>query len=148
MRPLLHLALPAVLFSACGGSPPPSETTPAASSDLAYAAPTIQGEIPREALTDVLERGLGFFLQGIEIEPHVEDGQFVGHRIVQMYPDDPRFTSLALVPGDTVTAVNGKPIERPEQAYEVWTSLRVSSELLISYLHEGQAQTLRFGIVD
>jgi S1-C subfamily serine protease len=148
MRRASALVFAALLMTACGGSSPPSETPPTTVAELPYSAPTLQGEIPREALTDVLERGLGFFLQGIVTEPHVEDGRFVGHRVIEMYPDDPRFSDLAIQPGDTVTSVNGKPIERPDEAYEVWTSLRVSSELLISYLHDGQPQTLRFGIVD
>ena len=138
-------ALP--LLIACASSAPPPET-PRTEVAETYPAPRLQGEIDRAVLSGVLELGLARFLQGIVVEPHLEDGAFVGHRIVRMYPDDPRFTELELQPGDTVVRVNGHEIERPEQAYEVWMGLRVSSQLLVDYLHEGETRQLRLGIVD
>lgn len=146
-RPLV-LTLVVCSIAACSSSTPPpehAETTPVAEQ---YEPPAVQGEIPRGTLAGVLELGLARFLRGVVTEPHLDDGSFVGYRILQMYPDDPRFQSLELQPGDTVTRVNGHSIERPEQAYEVWMSLRVSSELLVDYLHEGEARQIRFAIVD
>ncbi len=149
MRP--SVVFGSVLFlGACGGNtPPPSHAsqTPVEAPET-YEAPQLQGEIERADLTGVLELGLPRFLRGIITEPHLEDGTFVGHRIVQMYPDDPRFSQLDLQPGDTVVRINGQSVERPEQAYEVWTGLRVSSQLLVDYLHDGEERQLRFGIVD
>lgn len=115
---------------------------------LEYESPVVQGEIPRDQLVGVLERGLGHFLRGVATEPHLQDGEFVGFRVVAMYPDDPRFARLDLQPGDVVTRINGQSIERPEQAFEVWSSLHVSSELLVDYLKDGEERSLRFAIVD
>ena len=138
----------AVAFAGCASRSPAPETARAETPPEPYNAPEVQGEIDRTQLSSVLEGGLGRFLRGVLTEPHLNDGEFVGYRITQMYPDDPRFQSLELQPGDTVVRVNGQSIERPEQAYEVWTSLRVSSELLVEYLHEGEERELRFAIVD
>ncbi|MFT5356824.1 MAG: hypothetical protein ACI9KE_004050 [Polyangiales bacterium] len=133
---------------ACASQAPSPEHAPPTPVVAHYDAPSVQGEIPRGALAGVLELGLPRFLRGVITEPHLESGSFVGYRIMQMYPDDPRFQSLDLQPGDTVTRVNGRSIERPEQAYEVWMSLRVSSELLVDFLHEGEQRQIRFAIVD
>lgn len=137
---------------ACGGSSPPPPAP--AEEPVAEAAPSpppppaTQGQIARASLLPVLEGGLGRFLQGVETEPMLERGRFVGFRLVTLYPEDERFTSIDLRPGDVVTRVNGQPIERPEQAIQVWNGLRVASELMIEYLREGQPRELRFEIVD
>lgn len=142
------------LAIACGGpgasvesgSPPPAE--PAEPAAPQYASPVTSGTIVRAELTPILDAGLGRFLQGVETEPHMKGGDFLGFRILTLYPDDPRFAQLDLQPGDTVTRVNGQSIERPEHAIEVWSSLRVASQLLVEYLHEGEGKELRFEIVD
>ena len=97
---------------------------------------------------DVLDGGLGRFLQGVVTEPELADGRFVGFRLVSLYPDDERMRAVDLVPGDVITSVNGQSIERPEQALRVWSSLRVASELLVDYRREGEERQLRFAIVD
>lgn len=143
------------VLTACGGgssgrgaesaASPPREPAVA---EAPPPPPSTQGEIPRAHLAAVLEAGLGRFLQGVETEPELEDGRFVGFRIVSLYPDDERMRAVDLVPGDVVTSVNGLPIERPEQAQHVWGSLRVVSELLIDYRRDGAERQLRFAIVD
>ena len=150
------LSLSAILLtSACAGHAPEPAAFPATSPALAeappqvtYTSPVVQGEIPRDALVGVLELGLGSFLRGVATEPHLVDGEFVGFRLVALYPDDARFAQLDLQPGDVVTRINGQRIERPEQAFEIWSGLRVSSELLVEYLKEGEPRRLRFAIVD
>ena len=106
------------------------------------------GTITRGQLLPILDAGLGQFLRGVETEPHMEDGAFVGFRLLRLYPEDQRFVQFDLRAGDTVTRVNGRSIERPEHAVEVWSSLRVSSQLLVNYLRDGEPRELRFEIVD
>lgn len=143
-----------LLTGACAGHAPEPAAAPAAPAraeapaPVTYTSPVVQGEIPRDALVGVLELGLGSFLRGVATEPHLVDGEFVGFRLVALYPDDPRFAQLDLQPGDVVTRINGQRIERPEQAFEIWSGLRVSSELLVEYLKEGEPRRLRFAIVD
>ncbi|MBX3245582.1 MAG: hypothetical protein KF901_00190 [Myxococcales bacterium] len=113
-----------------------------------YASPVTEGTIAREELLPILEAGLGRFLQGVETEPHLDGGAFVGFRLRRLYPEDARFAGLDLGPGDTIVRVNASPIERPEQALAVWNGLRVASELVVEYRRDGEERSLRFAIVD
>lgn len=107
-----------------------------------------QGVIVRHELVPVLDRGLGRYLQNVETEPAFHKGAFVGFRIVSLFPGELTYASLDLRPGDTVTRVNGKPIERPEQAVAVWEELRTASSLIVDYERNGEEHQLRFAIVD
>ena len=107
-----------------------------------------QGVIARNELVPVLNRGLGRYLQNVETEPSFHRGAFVGFRIVSLFPGELGYASLDLRPGDTVTRVNGKPIERPEQALALWDALRTASDLVVDYERNGEALQLRFAIVD
>jgi type II secretory pathway component PulC len=106
------------------------------------------GSIARDELKPVLDRGLGRFLQNVETQPVFHKGAFVGFRILSLFPGEPTFASLDLRPGDTVTSVNGKPIERPEQAAAVWEDLRTASNLVVDYRRGDQSYALRFAIID
>jgi len=107
-----------------------------------------RGVIARAELLPVLNEGLGRFLQNVETEPTFHKGAFVGFRIVSLFPGEPAFASLDLRPGDTVTRINGKPIERPEQAIAVWEELRTASTLVVDYRRDGDEHVLQFAIVD
>lgn len=118
-------------------------------SSLQEAVPRVStGAIARQDLMPVLDGGLGLFLQNVDTEPAFHKGSFVGFRIVSLFPGEPTFASLDLRPGDTVTRINGKPIERPEQAAAVWQDLRTASNLVVSYRRDGEKHALRFAIVD
>jgi len=106
------------------------------------------GVIARNKLVAVLDGGLGRFLQHVETEPAFHKGAFVGFRLVSLFPGEPAFASLDLRPGDTVTRINGKSIERPEQAAAVWESLRTASNLVVDYRRNDEEHALRFTIVD
>jgi type II secretory pathway component PulC len=145
---LLPIAI-GVLASACGGaSTAPPATAAGEGERVVYAPPTVTGAIRRADLLPVLDAGLGRFLQGVETEPALADGRFVGFRLVALYPSDPRFQDIGLGPGDVVTRVNGQSIERPEGAFQVWDGLRVASQLLIEYVRGDERRELRFDIVD
>jgi len=145
-----------VILAACGGSVTETEEpTPVAEAEpepapIEYESPVVSGTIERAQLVPVIDAGLGRFLQGVDTEPDLREGNFVGFTIRRLYPQDERFATLDLQPGDTVTRINGEPIERPEQALRVWEGLRVSSQLLVEYLRDGEEdpRTLRFAIVD
>ncbi len=84
----------------------------------------------------------------MQTEAAFHKGSFVGFRIVSFFPGEPAFASLDLRRGDTVTRINGKPIERPEQAAAVWENLRTASTLVVDYRRAGEKHALRFTIVD
>ena len=132
----------------------PKEAVPAAEepkpeSDLGQPYRRVtEGVIARAELVPVLDGGLGRFLQNVQTEPTFHQGAFVGFRIISLFPGEPAFASLDLRPGDTVTRINGKPIERPEQAIAVWEELRTASNLIVDYRRNGESHALRFAIVD
>ena len=129
------------------GEAPAEEPKPESSLEQSY--PRVStGSISRDELLPVLDGGLGRFLQNVETEPTFHKGSFVGFRIVSLFPGEPAFASLDLRPGDTVTRINGKPIERPEQAAAVWENLRTASNLVVDYRRGGEEHALRFTIVD
>lgn len=152
---VIMLAIP--LGYACSGSAPAAPAAGAASSGSAQGAkagsvpaegPATDGRIERAALLPVLDAGLGRFLQGVQTEPVLEDGHFVGFRLLSLWPDDPRFAHAGLAKGDVIVRVNGQSIEHPDDAQQVWGGLRVASELYIEYLRDGEPRELRFAIVD
>jgi len=133
-----------------GEAPPPEkaeEPKPESHLDQPYGRVST-GVIARSELVPVLDEGLGRFLQNVRTEPAFHKGAFVGFRVVSLFPGEPAFASLDLRPGDTVTRINGKPIERPEQAVAVWEGLRTASDLVVDYRRDGEVHTLRFAIVD
>ncbi|UJR87092.1 hypothetical protein [Sandaracinus amylolyticus] len=150
MRVALPLGIVLLVGVGCGSAPPPApahaEPEPVAAAPL---APVPEGAsvIQRAMLDEVLEAGLGRFLQRIGTEPDLRDGRFVGFRVVELR-DEALFAGLDLAPGDTIVQVNGQGIERPEHAFTVWTGLRVASELTIVVLRGEERRELRFPIVD
>ena len=150
MRVTLPTAFALAFTLGCGAAAPVASEPEVATVDPATVAPTEpparQGTISRAELDPILAAGLGRFLAHLGTEPHLDDGRFVGFRVTELRSDI--FAGVDLQVGDTLVSVNGAPIERPEQALEVWNGLAVASELTIEYLRDGQAEQLRFAIED
>ncbi len=120
-------------------APPSSEVR------LASTGRPHSGSIHRADLTRVVDAGLGRFLQHVEVDASVENGRFQGFRIVRLTP--PEFwMGIDLRPGDVVTEINGMSIERPPQAYQAFTALKLAERLVVSYLRQGQPRELVFPI--
>ena len=146
--PLSIVAAASALLCACGAAPPPTPAAARAQAPEPRAEqpppPSRQGSIARDELDRVIEGGLGRFLAHVQTEPHLDDGRFVGFRVVEL--NVPFLSGVDLAPGDTLLSINGLPIERPEQALAAWNGLRVASELTVEYLREGERHQLRFAI--
>jgi type II secretory pathway component PulC len=99
-------------------------------------------------VTATLSRGLGDFLGRLQVEPFAPGGRFRGWRVVTLRENDPLWAGVDLAPGDVVTAVNGRKIERPEQALAVFQSLAVASELRVTYERDGARRELVYPIDD
>ncbi len=130
-----------------GGARPPEE--PLISIDQERAKAQVPDEPPvlyRDEVDQAVDAGLGRFLQNIRVEPSLVDGGFQGFRIVEVR-DPEAWEKFDLGPGDVVTSINGKPIERPEQAHEVFVSLKSADALVVRYLRGGQERALRLPIV-
>lgn len=156
MRMFVPMGLAAAIGS-CGGvrSAPtaagpvtPSVARPA--SDVG-AAPEARSNrtLARSAVRALVALGLGAFLQRIELDerPVLAGGKFHGFRVAALH--DPSFwRDVDLRPGDVVTSINGFPIERPEQALNVFDSLDVASELRVVYERDGLSREIVYAIAD
>jgi type II secretory pathway component PulC len=94
-----------------------------------------------------LDAGLGRFLQRVDLEPVIDQGIFVGFRVVELRPPS-WWHGADLVPGDIVTQVNGMPIEQPTEAHAAFESLRKSDKLSVKYLRGGQRRELTYSILE
>jgi hypothetical protein len=164
-------ALACVLLMACATSRPDAEAfppVPETPTPIAAVAPPAAppappaaapqptcdafvrpGVLRRRAVVRVVDAGLGRWLAGgADVERKLAKARFQGWRIVRLYPDDPCYRQVDLRPGDVVTKVNGRSVERPEQAAEVLAGLRSGPELVVDYLRDGQDKKLVLSIND
>jgi hypothetical protein len=105
-------------------------------------APTV-GVIEREALRQVLDRGLPIFLAGVELTPYLDLRQrFLGWEIVRY-----SHGGVDLRPGDVVFAVNRRRLERPDEVHELWNELRSADAIEVAGERGGKAFVWRFEVV-
>jgi type II secretory pathway component PulC len=137
----------------CGAAPetPASDASKAkpktavAPAEARPASPVSRGALHRKEVVAVVERGLGAFLQRVSVEPRFHGGRFRGWSLVRLLPAD-FWSGVDLRPGDVVVEVNGKSIERPEQAHEVFEGLRTAERLVIRFERAGEARELSYAI--
>ncbi len=127
---------------------PKSDAKPTTSVPAALGARQSSGVLQRRELMPTLAAGLGRFLQGVRTAPAFANGKFKGFRLVSFFETDARMQNVDLMAGDVVTGVNGKPIERPEQALEVWQSLKTAPKLTVDYIRGSEVRQLQFDIAD
>ncbi len=125
----------------------PAETAPAEEPAPPSAAPAGEIEVQRADLIAVLDLGVGAFLGGVNIEAHFAGQRFDGWQVVSFWPDDDRFAAVDLRPGDIVQKINGRPIQQPNQLFDVWTKLRKADEIVVTGSRGGQPLELRFHVV-
>ncbi len=144
-------ALVSLALLACGGSGGEAEA-PDVSLPPAVVAPPPPPHAPPSSVErkDVLrfvDAGFPNFLQMVEVEPSLENGQFRGWRIVSLRP--PEFwQGVDLKPGDVVTSVNGMPIERETEAFDAFQAMRNASRISVSYVRAGKPRTLELRVTD
>lgn len=93
----------------------------------------------------MVERGLGSFLQRVSVEPRFANGRFRGWSLLRLSPAD-FWAGVDLRPGDVVLEINGKSIERPEQAFEVFEGLRTAEHLVVRFERAGEPRELSYPI--
>jgi S1-C subfamily serine protease len=147
-----------LVLGACATTPPlppvPPEPTPVQTASpppldeptcRAFARP---GVLRRSSVGQVVDAGLGRWLAAVEVDPGVAQGHFRGWVVRSLYPGDPCYRDVDLRAGDLVLKVNGKSIERPEQASDVFSSLRTAPALVVDFVRDGQPHTLTLPIAD
>ena len=138
------------LLVGCGAA---SEAPPVAPKAVAKApaaqkigARPPQGALYRDDVNALIERGFPEFLQRVEVEPRLVDGQFRGWSIVNLNPSD-FWSGVDLKPGDIVTRVNDLPIERETEAFDAFESLKQSDALRVAFQRDGQSRVLEYKII-
>ncbi|HKO51667.1 MAG TPA: hypothetical protein VJV79_28350 [Polyangiaceae bacterium] len=138
------------LIVGCGAAP---EAPPVAPKTVAQApaakknAPRPpQGTLYRDDVNALIERGFPEFLQRVDVEPRLVDGQFRGWSIVNLNPRD-FWSDVDLKPGDIVTRVNDLPIERETEAFDAFESLKRSDALRVAFQRDGQSRVLEYKII-
>lgn len=105
-------------------------------------------EIPRFQLHRVIEGGLGRVLQRLELEPYRVEGGFRGFRVLRSRLYTRSGEPIDLRPGDVILALNGRSIERPEEAMQAFEALRGEEAIVVSILRDENRDELRIPIVD
>lgn len=119
---------------------------PAEASPPAESVATPITELHRADVVEVVEGGLGRFLQDVEVRAVLKEERFVGFRLVRIRNVE-RFRGVGLEPGDVITRVNGRPIEHEGEAFDVFQSLRTAPFLELDYLRGGEKMRLSLPIV-
>jgi S1-C subfamily serine protease len=147
-RPQLGLLLSSAVLSGCGNPDAEYPVTP----PLAVQAEVQEehrppGTVWRDEVLETVDAGLGAFLQKVDVEPHIEQGRFLGFRIVELRPPQ-YWHGVDLQPGDVVTRVNQAPIERETEAHKTFEGLRTASHIEVAYQRAGEPRTITFTIVE
>ena len=106
------------------------------------------GVVHRQALTRLIDAGLPRWMQGVEGDRALANHRFQGWLIKSLYPDDPCYRDIGLLPGDIVQKVNGKSIEKPEQAFDVAESLRTAPAIVVDFLRNGSAKSITIAVAN
>jgi type II secretory pathway component PulC len=112
--------------------------------------------LKRSLVVKTVDAGMGRWLAGgtgerppeVIVDPFMQKGRFRGWIVRKLYPDDPCYKELDLRPGDVVLKVNGKVLERPEQAQEIFGSLARAPALVVEYTRAGAPMKLTFPIAE
>ncbi len=138
------------LLVGCGADPVPPAAAPKVAIKAAVAAPAVprppQGALFRDDVNALIEQGFAQFLQRVDVEPRLVDGQFKGWTIVNLSPSD-FWSNVDLKPGDIVTRVNDLPIERETEAFDAFESLNQSDALRVAFQRAGQTRLLEYKII-
>lgn len=155
-RAIVRVALLAMIAVGCGGKTEQVESPRAFDEDQypddPAEAPIESVDVPmtelsRSEVNEVVDAGLGRFLQEVRLEKSLDDGRFRGFRIVQ-FRNPEKWRGSGLMPGDVIVAINDMPIERPEQAYAAFASLKTADQLEVTYLRDGTEMRLSLPIVE
>lgn len=111
------------------------------------AGPKVQtGTIERASLNQVLARGLGAFLSGVEVQAYFDNHKFAGWEVLRFWPQHAGYAAVDIRPGDVVTSINDHELERPAQVQKLWKELSTADTLVVRGLRLGTPFTLRFAI--
>jgi hypothetical protein len=127
-------------------NPPPAQAKPSPPQPCTMLVRP--GVLRRTALVRLIDAGLPRWMQGVEGDRALANHRFQGWLVKSLYPNDPCYQDIDLRNGDVVQKVNGKSIEKPEQAFDVAESLRTAPAIVVEFLREGKPQRLTIAVVE
>lgn len=104
------------------------------------------GVLRREVVVHAANAGMGVWLRGVRVDPLLAKGAFRGWIVRRLHPEDPCFGEIDISPGDVVHKVNGRAVEKPDEASRVFDDLRTAKELIVDYSREGRPMKLVLAI--
>lgn len=144
-EPLAFAAEPPQLLPA---PPPPAPAKVAPAPPPTCTMFVKPGLVRRSALIRLIDAGLPRWMQGVEGDRALANHRFQGWLIKSLYPGDPCYQAIDLQQGDVVQKVNGKSIERPEQAFDVVQSLKTAPAIVVEFLRDGKPQRFTIAIAE
>lgn len=131
---------------------PPAETAPPATSgaddtveytdwsgrttkvdDLHY-------RISREAMREALDNPQSV-ARGARIVPSIKDGKANGFKLYAIRPSS-IYANLGIMNGDTIHAINGLPLNSPDEALELYSKVREADRLELQLTRRGKSELL------
>ncbi len=106
------------------------------------------GVIRRASLVREIDAGMARWLQGVEGDRVLAKHRFQGWLVKSLHRTDPCYQQIDLRQGDIVQKVNGRSVEKPDQAFEVFESARTAPAIVVDYLRDGKPRQLTIGISD
>lgn len=123
----------------------------AAAEEQLEKASMVNEEIEEEIIPvaqDVLQSSisnLNQLMTEVRVRPYFRQGKPEG-LIVSQIQADSVFEHLGLLNGDIISSVNGKQISSPEQAFQLYNSLKQGSQVSIAITRRGQKKKLTYEI--
>ncbi|WP_437649225.1 serine protease [Sorangium sp. So ce362] len=139
---MLGACLSLSVLAGCGGqqaAAPAAAPAPRATGAAPAKPAAPAGQLARADVDRVLLQGPPWILRRVPVEEVVRAGAFIGWKILALPAD---WSTVELKPGDVVTQVNGKALERPDDLFAAYRALASASELKIAYEREGTAREL------
>jgi general secretion pathway protein C len=83
--------------------------------------------------------------KGARVVPAMKNGKPEGFKLYAIRPSS-AFAKLGLTNGDTLTSINGFELNSADRALEVYTKLRVATQLELEVTRRGKPVTLKYSI--
>ena len=86
-------------------------------------------------------KDLNKILQSALVSPFYQNGEFFGYRVTRMREDSP-LRKLGLVPGDTITRINGNELKSPEPLFSMLSQIDDISAITMDMIRNTEKKTI------
>ncbi len=108
----------------------------------------VDDTISEAHLAALLRRGPSVVMRHVEVEPVLEDEDFVGFEVVELTEASAKYLGGRLSVGDVVTHINGVRIEKPDDYLNAWKALNDVREIRVNVIRDGEQEVVTWPIVD